>query len=164
MSILYFDGMLGLHIIFALTWIAGTFIGLTAFLKLSKQPGDVSAAKRARTAQFLGAAGGGLTVLVGLGFYYYINFYRTTYATSSSGLPLVDAGAALGFIVFLWQMAMGPRIRKSLRAIIGTTGVTSTAPAPAQSRATGLPKNWMLIAPAILLLLAFVLMIGGSMM
>lgn len=158
MSILYFDGMLGLHIVFALTWIAGTFMGLTALLKLSKQPGDVSAAKRARTAQFLGAAGGGLTVLVGLGFYYYINVYRTAYATSSSGLPLVDAGAALGFIVFLWQMAMGPRIRKSLRAVI------AASTAPAQTRAPTMPKNWMLIAPAILLLLAFVLMIGGSMM
>ena len=139
-------------------------MGLTALLKLSKQSGDVSAAKRARTAQFLGSAGGGLTVLVGLGFYYYINFYRTTYATSPSGLPLVDAGAALGFIVFLWQMAMGPRIRKSLRAIIVTTAGASTSPAPAQSGAPALPKNWMVIAPAVLLLLAFVLMIGGSMM
>lgn len=163
MSIIYFEGMLGLHVIFALTWIVGTFLGLSALLRLSKHHGDVAAAKRARMSQVLAAAGGGLTVLIGIGFYYYINFYRTTYATSSSGLPLVDAGAALGFIVFVWQMAMSSRIRKSLKTTMATT-VTSGAESSSTQSGTTLPKSWMLIAPAVLLLVAFVLMIGGSMM
>ena len=160
MSLLYFNGMLGLHIVFALTWLAGTFIGLRALMQLSKQPGDVSAAKRARMGQMLQAAGGGLTVLIGIGFYYYINIYRTAYATSSSGLPLVDAGATLGFVVFIWQMVLGPRVRRSLKTVISTGGSAT----PAQPISATLPKNWMLIAPAALLVLAFVLMIGGSMM
>lgn len=118
--------------------------------------------------QMLTAAAGGLTVLIGAGFYYYINFYRTTYATSTSGLPLVDAGAALGLIVFAWQMAMSPRIRNSLKATIGA-GEASRGPATSSSvqttaSTTTLPKSWMLIAPAVLLVVAFVLMIGGSMM
>jgi hypothetical protein len=152
--------MLGLHIVFALIWLAGTFVGLRALLQLSKQPGDVSAAKRARMGQMLTAAGGGLTVLVGIGFYYYINVYRTAYATSSSGLPLVDAGAALGFIVFIWQIVLGPRVRRTLNTIISRSGAAT----PAQPSSSTLPKNWMLIAPAVLLVIAFVLMIGGSMM
>lgn len=162
MSTLYFDGLLGLHIVFALLWIASTFIGLRALLRLSNQPKDVSVAKRARTFQMLTAAAGGLTVLIGAGFYYYINVYRTAYATSQSGLPLVDAGAALGLIVFAWQMAQGSRIRNSLKATISASG----GPTQAQTatNTTSLPKRWMLIAPPVLLLLAFVLMIGGSMM
>lgn len=132
-------------------------MGLNALLHLSKQPGDVFAAKRARTAQVIAAIGGGLTVIIGIGFYYYINFYRTAFATSSTGVPLVDAGALLGLIVFIWQIVLGPRIRKSLKAIIGAGSST-----PAQT--STLPKNYMLITPAILLILAFLLMLGGSMM
>ena len=165
MSTLYFDGLLGLHIVFALLWIAGTFIGLGALMRLSKKPADVSSAKRARMSQMLTAAAGGLAVLIGAGFYYYINVYRTEYATSSSGLPLVDAGAALGLIVFIWQMAQGSRIRNSLKATIAATSASSGASAPVQTaNAPTLPKSWMLIAPAILLVVAFLLMIGGSMM
>jgi hypothetical protein len=111
----------------------------------------------------LTAAAGGLTVLIGAGFYYYINIYRTAYATSASGLPLVDTGAALGLIVFAWQMAQGSRIRKSLKATINASGGATTQ-AQTTRNATSLPKRWMLIAPPVLLLLAFILMIGGSMM
>jgi hypothetical protein len=164
MSSLIFNGLLGLHIVLALIWIAATFISLRSLLKLSKDPRNLSSAKRARMSQMLIAAAGGLTVLIGAGFYYYINFYRTAYATSKTGLPLVDAGAVLGIIVFAWQMAMGSRIRNSLKAIISapaTSGSTTTTPVQTIS---SLPKSWMLIAPAILLVLAFLLMIGGSMM
>ncbi len=146
----------------ALLWIAGSFIGLRALLRLSKQPGDVISVKRARVSQILVSAVGGLTVLIGAGFYYYINIYRTAYATSSSGLPLVDTGAVLGLIAFAWQMAQGSRIRNYLKAAItkSVTGSEGTVTQPT----TALPKRWMLIAPPILLLFAFVLMIGGSMM
>lgn len=168
MSTLYFDGLLGLHIVLALLWIAGTFIGLRSLLRLSKEPKDVSSAKRARMSQMLTAVAGGLTVLVGAGFYYYINFYRTAYATSSSGLPFVDAGAALGIIVFAWQMAMGPRIRRSVSAAIsavaGNDVATTSLPVQTTATTRTLPKSWMLIVPAVLLVVAFVLMIGGSMM
>jgi hypothetical protein len=115
--------------------------------------------------QTLTAAAGGLTVLVGAGFYYYINIYRTAYATSPSGLPLVDTGAALGLIVFAWQMAQGSRIRNSLKATIAAAGVAGGAATSVQTTsASTLPKRWMLIAPPVILLLAFILMIGGSMM
>ena len=165
MSTLYFYGLLGIHIVFALAWIAGTFIGLLALMRVSKQPSNVSSAKRARMSQMLTSATGGLTVLIGVGFYYYINFYRTTYATSSSGLPLVDAGAVLGLIVFAWHIALGSRIRNSLKATISAASTSVGSSTPAQTtRATTLPKSWMLITPAILLVIAFVLMIGGSMM
>lgn len=165
MSTLYFDGLLGLHVVFALIWIVGSFISLTALLRLSKQPADVSSARRARMSQMLAAAGGGLAVLIGAGFYYYINIYRTAYATSPSGLPLVDSGAALGLIVFAWQMAQGSRIRQSLKTTIATTEASGGASASVQTSTTStLPKSWMLITPFILLLVAFILMIGGSMM
>lgn len=165
MSILYFDGLLGLHVVFALIWIAGTFVSLSALLRVSRQPTDVNSAKRARIWQMITAAGGGLAVLVGAGFYYYINIYRTSYATSSSGLPLVDAGAVLGLIVFAWQMAQSARIRKSLVSLIDSITATAGSTTAVQTaNTTTLPKRWMLIAPAILLLFAFILMIGGSMM
>lgn len=165
MSSLYFYGLLGLHVVFALIWIVGSFISLTALLRLLKQPTDVSSAKRARMSQVLAAAGGGLAVLIGAAFYYYINVYRTAYATSSSGLPLVDSGAALGLIVFAWQMVQGSWIRKSLKATIATAEASGGASATVQTTNTpNLPKSWMLIAPFVLLLVAFILMIGGSMM
>lgn len=107
------------------------------------------------------AIGGGLTVLIGLGFFYYINIYRTAYATSSAGLPLVDSGALLGLIVLVWQMSQASRIRNALKTI-SASGAAST-PAQTAKPAT-IPQSWMLIAPAILLLVAFALMIGGTMM
>jgi hypothetical protein len=161
MSILYFDGLLGLHIIFALIWIIASFLGVSTLLRVSKRPADVTSAKRAKTLQMVTAAAGGLAVLIGAGFYYYINFYRTAYATSSTGLPLVDAGAAIGLIAFAWQMAQGSRIRKSLTAMIASTGKSDTVQT---ANISNLPKSWMLITPAILLLVAIILMIGGTTM
>lgn len=161
MSSLYFDAGLGLHTIFALVWIIGTFVSLQALLRLSKQPTDVSSAKRARIAQMLKAVGGGLTVILGLGFYYYINVYRTAYATSSAGLPLVDSGAVLGLIVLIWQMSQASRIRNALKALSATGAST---PQIQTTNTATLPKSWMLIVPSILLVLAFLLMIGGTTM
>jgi hypothetical protein len=165
MSILYFDGLLGLHIIFALIWIIASFLGVSTLLRVSKRPADVTSAKRAKTLQMVTAAAGGLAVLIGAGFYYYINFYRTAYATSSTGLPLVDAGAAIGLIAFAWQMAQGSRIRKSLTAMIASTGGSAGKSDTVQTaNISNLPKSWMLITPAILLLVAIILMIGGTTM
>jgi nitric oxide reductase large subunit len=156
---LAYDGLLGLHILFALIWIVTTFIGTTALLQVTRSPGDSALRKRALLTRTLIAASGGVTVLLGIAFYYYINVYRTIYATGSAGLPLIDTGALVGLIVFAWQMAQGPRIRRALKE--GTTSGGASGPA---SNIAGLPKSWMLVLPALLLLVAFALMIGGSMM
>ncbi len=164
---LVFDGLLGLHIIFALLWIVASFILVRSLMGLIRSPNDTHIKQRALVAQRVVAAAGGMTVLVGATFYYYINFYRTAYATSSAGLPLVDAGALLGIIVFVWQMATGPRVRRSLNALGASPNVSpnvTVATVPARTTDTSLPKSWIVLLPAILLLLAFALMIGGSMM
>lgn len=159
-----FDGLLGLHIIFALIWIASAFISLRALMTVSRIPSDTSARQRAIMVQRLVAAAGGLTVLIGIGFYYYINFYRTAYATSPAGLPLIDTGALLGIIVFVWQMAQAPRIRRALKSMTPqeNAGASSSSANPQVN--SGLPKTWMLLVPAFLLVIAFLLMIGGSSM
>jgi hypothetical protein len=158
---LAYDGLLGLHILFALIWIVTTFIGTTALLRVTRSPGDSGLRKRALFTRTLIAASGGITVLVGIAFYYYVNFYRPIYAISSAGLPLIDTGALLGLIVFGWQMVEGPRIRKALNA---TKTSSSASPSGANPNTENLPKGWMLVLPAFLLLIAFALMIGGSMM
>lgn len=151
-----FDGLLGLHIIFALAWVGTSFVGARLLLRVVQTPNDSSLRKRALLMRTLIAATGGITILVGAGFYYYINFYRTSYATSSSGVPLIDAGALLGVVAFAWQMSQGPRIKRALSA--PTSASSSPVSLP------GMPKNWMIVAPGIVLLLALLLMIGGSMM
>jgi hypothetical protein len=161
-STLVLDGLLGVHVLFALLWVAATFVGLMTLLRLEKSPTDSSLKKRASMLNMLVAAGGGITVLVGAGFYYYINFYHPSYATSARGLPLVDAGAALGVIVFIWQMAQGSRIRRALKTNIPSQ-TQGSQKVPSALKAN-LPKSWMLIVPALLLLVAFALMVGGSMM
>ena len=160
---LAFDGLLGLHIVFALLWIAVSFISARSVMGVIKTPTDTSLKNRALMSQRLVAAAGGITVLVGAGFYYYINYYRPAYATSASGLPLVISGAVLGVIIFAWQMAMGPRVR---RALTSTSMNANSSPntKPVQTTNNSLPKGWMVLLPAVLLILAFALMIGGSMM
>ena len=130
----------------------------------SPTPATIS---RLKTILTVVAASGGLTVLIGLGFYYYVNFYRTEYATSASGLPLVDAGAALGLIAFILQMVSGPRIRRALKSVSSPATPVGTGQTPVSggtSFRTALPPMWLLVLAPILLLLAFALMIGGSMM
>jgi uncharacterized membrane protein len=162
---LAFDGLLVLHVIFALVWVAASFISARAITSLAKST-DQASKNRVLMSQRLVAAAGGLTVLIGLGFYYYVNYYRPAYATSSSGLPFVDAGAVLGILVFIWQMAQGPRIRRAIASM--NTGQATTAGSSGMSQstqvATALPKSWMVFLPGILLILALLLMVAGSSM
>lgn len=162
-----FDGLLGGHLLFAVIWIVTSFVGVVMLLRVVKTPSNLSALRNALMLRTLVAASGGLTVLIGAAFYYYVEFYRKSYAISSSGLPLVDTGALLGVIVFIWQTAQGAGIRRSLKAQISalstTTGSTSSTVSQSGVQSK-LPSRAMLIAPPILLLVAFALMEGGAMM
>jgi hypothetical protein len=161
---LAYDGLLGLHIIFALAWLVVTFVGIQTLLSIAKSPGNVNLVKRSQTLQSLIAATGGITVLIGIGFLYYVDVYRKSlYGLSGSELPLIGAGAALGLVAFILQMIAGPRIRHALKAGMPAATPTQT-PTPSSSNAMKLPPAWMTLIPAVLLLIALALMIGGSMM
>lgn len=160
---LAFDGLLGGHLLFAIIWIATSFMGVGMLFRVIKTPANVSALKNALMIRTIVAASGGLTVLIGAAFYYYVEFYRKSYAISTSGLPLVDAGALLGVIVFAWQSVQGAGIRRSLKAQIASVSAASGSTVQSQIQ-TRLPSRVMLIAPPILLLVAFGLMLSGAMM
>jgi hypothetical protein len=165
---LAFDGLLGGHLLFAVIWIATSFVGVAMLSRVVKAPANISALKNALMMRALVAASGGLTVLIGAGFYYYVEFYRTSYAISAKGLPLVDAGALIGVIAFIWQTAQGARIRRALKeqlASLRSTTTVSNAPTVQSSQLqTKLPSRAMLIIPPILLVVAFLLMGAGAMM
>jgi hypothetical protein len=164
-----FDGLLGGHLLFAIIWIVTSFASAVILFRVLKTPINPSLLKNAILIRTLVAASGGLTVIIGAGFYYYVEFYRKSYAISSSGLPLVDAGALVGLIAFIWQTLQGAGIRRTLKAQIGSLSSTTTASSgsatPNQSQIQSkLPSRAMLIAPPILLLVAFAIMLGGAMM
>lgn len=162
---LAYDGLLGLHIIFALSWLVVSFLGIRALISIAKSPSNAGLVKRAQTLQMLISAAGGITVLIGIAFFYYVDVYRTAYAPSSSGLPVIEAGAALGFIAFILQMIASPRIRRALKtAIPAATPAQPNMPSSSTVATMKLPPAWMTLVPAVLLLVAFALMIGGSMM
>lgn len=171
MSSTTFDVILGLHAIIALVWLGSLLAGLSPSLKLYGSSADVSAFKRGLMLRWLIAGSGGVAVIMGLLLYYYVAAVAKSFAPSSSGAPLVAAGAILGALVFIvstlqsrsLRIAFKARIEQSMGALSG--GIHASTIGPVRpSNSQKLPSKGLLISMPIILVVALLLMIAGSMM
>jgi hypothetical protein len=169
MSGAIFDTLLVIHVIFALAWLGSMIAGIFPALTLiNAKASNASTFKRGLVLSRIIAGTGGIAVVFGVALYYYINFVDKTYATSASGLPLIGAGAAFGVIAFALSTYESSKLRRGYRARIeqasSMTG-TQTATVPGTIQPTtgqGPPKSLVLVTPVVLVV-ALVLMVIGSM-
>ncbi len=111
---------------------------------------------------------GGVALLAGAILYGYITEVNKAYAPSSSGLPWIQASAAVALIGFIVGILMiGPASRK-LKAVIGEAKEKGTSPAELFSKPTGeiarLQRRLLIsgLASIVLLTLVLLFMIVGA--
>ncbi len=108
------------------------------------------------------ASVGGIALVFRIILYYYINFVDKTYATSSSGLPLIGAGAAFGIVAFVLFTYQSPKLRKACREKIMLASSAPQGSTTVPVSKTDLPSRTLLIVTPIILIGALVLMVVGS--
>ncbi len=174
MSSTIFGIILGLHAIFALVWLGALLAGLSPSLKLCRSSSlvDVSIFRRGMLLRQLIAGSGGAAVVMGLLLYYYVTAVDKSFAPSSVGELLVITGASLGAVVFIVSTMQSRGLRAAFKSRIeqGTLGMlsrgaqASTIGPVRPSNSEKLPSKGLLISMPIVLMIALLLMVAGSVM
>jgi uncharacterized membrane protein len=186
LSQVIFDILLILHIVTALAWLGALFAGLFPALKLygPSSAGDAPAFRRGMMLRRLISGVGGLAVLFGIILLYYISAVDKSLAPSSTGLPILAAGALLGLVAFALSMMQTRPLQRAFEARIEqqqsppppqqqqaqpSSPSSSARPMVAttsnlQARVQKLPPKGLVISTPVILLVALVLMVAGSMM
>ena len=117
------------------------------------------------------AGSGGAAVVMGLVLYYYVTAVEKSFAPSSVGEPLVIAGAVLGGVVFIVSTMQSRGLRAAFKSRIeqstfGTLsrGTEASAIGPVRPlNSQKLPSRGLLISMPVVLIIALLLMVAGSM-
>ncbi len=158
-----FVTLLFIHIIFVVAWLGASLFGNIVLFPLIPK---LSAQARSDFSRLVvpgvfryGLIAGMIALADGVLLYIYINFVNTIYATSSAGLPLIQAGALIGLLAVILVNSIQNNTMRKIQKIS-----TQTLSQDDQ-RTVGLLQNRLKIAArtgAALLVIVLVLMVVGS--
>ncbi len=155
--------LLFIHIIFVVAWLGASLFGNIVLFplipKLSLQ-GRSDFSKLVMPGIFrYGLIAGMVALTDGVLLYIYINFVNTSYATSSAGLPFIQAGGIVGlFAAILVNSIQNNAMRKIQK-------ISTQTPSQDEQRTIGLLQNRLKVAArtgAALLVIVLIWMVVGS--
>ncbi len=161
--------LLFVHIIFVVAWLGASLFGNIVLFplmpKLSPQgKSDFSKLVVPRVFRY-GLIAGMIALTDGVLLYAYISFLNTNYATSSTGLPLIQAGAIIGLVALIVVNSVQNSAMRKIQRISAQTTPSQGAQGTSSDTQIGWLQNRFKVAARIgatLLVIVLVLMVLGS--
>ena len=165
MSSTLFTALLLGHVILALIWLVTLLAALPMTLKLYGTSGGATTFKRAAMLRGVIAGSGGAALVLGIILIYYVEAVAKSYAPSAVGTPFVAVGALLGAVAFGLSTSQSRSLRVAFKAkMVQKSAMPSTGASQVSTSALKLPPRGLIISTPVILVIALLLMIAGSMM